>query len=205
MHAHNPLSHTTTTAIEERRKSRSTLKVPTYGIEMHKHRFAAWAAGRAASVKNCRFSVEQAKEILEASGFDASFSDPKWLPEPSRTDQVHKDWRTGVIKLAAVKRIEMTHGVAAKLINCYLKSRFVCGGHHDHPKVRHIHPPIDEVLLKTLAQADIGGQRVAWSVARSKRWSKFNSDDYEAIINAIKLLMGAEPLWMIEEHWRGYQ
>jgi hypothetical protein len=35
-----------------------------YSIEEHKHRFAAWAASRAANVNKCRFRVEQGKKIL---------------------------------------------------------------------------------------------------------------------------------------------
>ena len=36
-----------------------------YSIIEHKHRFASWAAGRAANVKGCRFTVEQGKKIIE--------------------------------------------------------------------------------------------------------------------------------------------
>ena len=37
---------------------------------------------------------------------------------------------------AARRNLTFTHGVAAKLINCYLKSRFVCGGYHAHARGR---------------------------------------------------------------------
>lgn len=51
----------------------SSISLPTslgkpsapYDILEHRHRFAAWAASRAASVKGCRFSAEQGKAVLE--------------------------------------------------------------------------------------------------------------------------------------------
>lgn len=176
-----------------------------FGIEKQNHNFAAWAASRAASVKGCRFSVEQGRAILEQSGFDANFSDPDLLPHPNQMDEAHRQWRSRVIHVAAKYKLKFTDGVAAKLINCYLKSRFVCGGHHIHERVNHIHPPIDELLLKRLADDDIGGFAKEWKVARRKRWSKFNSEDYESVIAVARKSLPTEPLWMIEEHWQGYQ
>jgi hypothetical protein len=179
--------------------------VDTYGIEVHKHRFAAWAACRAASVVNCRFGVEQGRTILEASGFTASLSRPEQLPESQVVDQAHRRWRTSVIREANARGLPFTHGVAAKLVNIYLKSRFVCGGSHDHPRVRCLHPPIDSVLLRTLAAADVGGHALEWTRATKTRWSKFDSPQYERVIALIREVSNGHPLWTIEEHWSGYQ
>ena len=82
--------------------------------------------------------------------------------------------------------LRFTDGVAAKLINCYLKSRFVCGGHHPDSRVQNVHPPIDDVLLKTLAKRNIGGYAKQWRHARSARWSKLTSDEYENLIHLIR-------------------
>ena len=55
-----------------------------YTIEEHKHRFAAWAAGRGANVNGCRFSVLKGKNVLEAAieadrgGLSTAFA--PWLP-----------------------------------------------------------------------------------------------------------------------------
>ena len=40
-----------------------------YSIIEHKHRFASWAAGRAANVKGCRFTVEQGKKLLKTQSY----------------------------------------------------------------------------------------------------------------------------------------
>ncbi len=176
-----------------------------YRIEIHCHRFAAWAASRAASVKGCRFSVGKGRAILEACGFDAGFSKPEQLPAPEEMDEKHRQWRSNVIVAAKSEGLMFTDGVAAKLINIYLKSRFVCGGHDTNESVRNIHPPIDDLLLRTLAECDLGGYAREWRKARQTRWSKFNSDDDEGVIKSIRLCLNGEPLWTIEEYWPGNQ
>ena len=178
-----------------------------YGIEIHQHRFAAWAACRAASVVNCRFGVEQGRAILEACGFTESFCRPEQLPqpEPRAVDEAHRQWRAAVMRAATSRGLRFTDGVAAKLLNIYLKSRFVCGGHHAHARVTALHPPIDSVLLSGLANANVGGHRKEWKQAARTRWSKFGSDDYEQVIALIRQSLNGAPLWKIEEHWRGNQ
>jgi len=175
-------------------------------IEEHKHRFAVWAAGRAASVKGCRFTVAQAKIMLEVAGFKPELSTPAKLPLPQAIDSVHRAWREKVINKAHELSIHaITHGVAAKLINIYLKAIFVCGGHHDHPSVQSLHPPIDSILLSELSVQNFGGFQKAWDEARKIRWSKLNSDQYETVIKNIRVSMPNQALWKIEQYWQGHQ
>ena len=180
-----------------------------YGIEKHAHIFAAWAASRAASVKGCRFDVRQGRNILEKCGFKPELSKPEHLPEASAIDSQHRIWREQACDFAKnhvkADTFELTHGVAAKLINVYLKSRFVCGGYHDHPRVMALHPPIDKELLKALARKNFGGHGEEWKNASNKGWSKMTSCDYEGLITLIRDNLQKKPLWMIEEYWKGHQ
>ena len=176
-----------------------------FHIEEHKHLFAAWAAGRAASTITVRFSVEQGKHILEAIGLNRDLAHPDQLPSSSEIDVAHRQWRLKAIEAAGGSGLSFTHGIAAKLINVYCKSRFVCGGFHEHPSVAALHPPVDAVLLATLAQGEFSGERMVWRKAQKKRWSKFNSEDYELVIQAIRRGLAGGPLWLIEQYWRGYQ
>ncbi|MNL83612.1 hypothetical protein D3C87_2113080 [compost metagenome] len=68
-----------------------------------------------------------------------------------------------------------------------------------------LHPPIDSVLLDKLFANSEGDPKVAWGLARQARWSKFSSDQYEAVIKAVRLQMGDRPLWAIEEFWQGFR
>lgn len=178
----------------------------SYTIDTHKHRLAAWAASRAASTsKLCRFKVSTGIAILEEAGFDDSFTLTD-IPLPEDTDKTHKYWRDRAIEAALRHDLNFTHGVAAKQINIYLKVRFVCGGFEEVPKVKALHPPIDEVLLKELASQDIGGAAKEWRRFRNLRWSKYDSETYEGVIQLIrKSLPENAPLWTIEKYWQGYQ
>jgi hypothetical protein len=177
----------------------------SYAIEEHKHRFSAWAAGRAASVKGCRFSVEEAKAILEAAHLNQLLSTPDNLPPPQETDNTHREWRINVITAAQAHGLIFTHGVAAKLVNIYLKAGFVCGGHHAHDRVHALHPPIDSVLLGELSAQNFGGLQRAWKEARRICWSNFNSEQYETVINNIRASMPNQALWEVEQYWRGFR
>ena len=178
-----------------------------YTIEKHNHRLAAWAASSSASASPlCRFKVEKGIAILEECGFNAAFSSPDRLPQPAELTAKHREWRNAVIEAAERQRLTFTHGVAAKLINCYIKVRLVCGGHHNDSRTQAFHPPIDEVLLKELAKVNFGGHAKSWKRFRQARWSRFDSDTYEEVIELIRgSLPPNEPLWKIEEHWGGHQ
>jgi len=172
----------------------------SYDINEHSHRFAAWAAATGASASpTCRFRVEEGKVILEAAGFDAGLCRLSQLPKPSQIDKVHAQWRKRVIAEARKRQLKFTHGIAAKLINLYLKARFTCGGHADHPNVASLHPPIDSLLLKaintTLPRAD----------RMPTAWSKFDGKNYQAVINSLRLIKAGSPFWTIESRWQGYR
>jgi hypothetical protein len=178
-----------------------------YNITTHHHRFAAWASSTAArSSRLCRFSVKNGVRILDAIGFGPDFSSPKNLPAPIDFDGVHKNWRVAAIAQAQSLGIQnFTHGVAAKLINCYLKSRFVCGPFFSHTKIKALHPPLDRLLLESLERIDFGGQKRQWKSLKLKGWSNFNSGDYEKAIKLMKKTLKKDEFWRIEEFWRGFQ
>ena len=149
--------------------------------------------------------MEQGRKVLEACGFNDDFSSPDRLPEPLDVDAEHRRWRSAIVQAAKREGLEFRHGVAAKLIDIYLKSRFVCGGHHADARVQSLHPPIDDVLLKTLAQEDVGGHAKQWRQARMARWSRLTSAEYQHLIRLIRESLNGEPLWNIEEYWQGNQ
>jgi len=150
--------------------------------------------------------VETGKKLLESIGLsDAALTTPEALPSHEAIDQVHRQWRDTIVLNANDEGVTtFTHGVAAKLINVYLKCRFVCGGYVEHPKVQCLHPPIDSLLLDSLAkeQEFIAHSKV-FSRARKQGWSNFNSHDYEKVIHALKVALNGAPLWHAEEFWKG--
>jgi hypothetical protein len=181
-----------------------------YTIELHQHRLAAWVAATGATASPlCRFKVDKAVQILETCGFNPiQLVCPNDLPIPSDIDEKHKQWREAVIQAAQQQNLKnFSHGIAAKLINCYLKVRFVCAGQHDHARVKCLHPPIDAVLLKALSERkDVDCYQKQWRQFYLQRWSKYGSDTYQDVINLIRLSLPiGEPLWKIEKFWAGHQ
>jgi hypothetical protein len=145
------------------------------------------------------------KRILEEAGFTEQFTVEK-LPLPEKLDAQHLQWRESLIKGARDRQYAFTHGIAAKLINGYLKDRFVCGGDHNNERVKCLHPPVDALLLHSLADNNFGGHAREWRRFLMTRWSKFDSKTYQSVIDLMRnSLPAGEPLWKIEQFWGGYQ
>lgn len=187
-----------------------------YTLVEHRHRFAAWAASRAAGTsKLCRFSVESGKALLEAAALPDCTADCSIVPEPDHFDAAHRAWRETM--LDEVRRRPgfttgcFTHGVAAKLINIYLKAVVVCAvpeprnlSEADRNRIGGIHPPIDRVLLNGLARSNLGNA-AKWRAYAALGWSNYTSSQYEDVIGEMKRVSDGVPLWRLEEHWRGHQ
>ena len=172
----------------------------SYGIHEHSHRFAAWAAATGAwASPKCRFRVADGKAILEAAGFDVGLCRPSQLPKPSQIDQAHAQWCKRVIAKARKRKLKFTHGIAAKLINLYLKARFTCWGYADHPNVAALHPPIDSLLLKALNRTLPSAQRIPTN------WSTFDAKAYQRVIATLRLSTKQLPLWTAESLWQGHR
>jgi hypothetical protein len=185
-----------------------------YLFHVHTHRFAAWCGASAAGASSkCRFKVRIGVELIEATALRAWGNGWASLPTPDTFDVAHRELREHLVResLLRVSSITgtFTHGVAAKLINCYLKPIYACGTLPTDPdslnKLNALHPPIDRLLLDGLAQSSTGAAAAAWRKWRSEGWSKFNSDQYEAVIAAIRTKAHCRPLWEIEEFWVGHQ
>ncbi len=197
------------------------MSVEDYTIEEHQHRLACWAASRAASASpKCRFKVRFGVDLIEGVGINADVK----IPATAKLfDAWHKETCKRLITLAQEREAEFnnkgktkksakecfTYGVAAKLLNCYLKVRFV------HPcnksrSVDFIHPPIDRLLLNALYAEDKKDERYKkftpdWRRFRDIGWSKFDEDNYLEVIKTVKERMNGDPLWRIEFCWEGKQ
>jgi hypothetical protein len=167
------------------------IQLTDYSIERHQHVFAIWAASRAAARGIQGLTTALSSAMIDATGLPSFRSDD--LPEPGSIDDHHEAWRHKALAKAKEEGFDYSHGVAAKLINVYCKSRFVCTGNHLHPKVAALHPPIDRILLQGLSKAKIKG------FSKPEAWKTFDSDQYKAVIENIRTYLGNRPMWMIEE------
>lgn len=177
-----------------------------YNIIEHIHKYAAWAASRGASVNGCRFKVEQGNGILTNLGISELILSPDKLPENQEDfDTWHRGLRNQVIQIAhELYNINFTHGVAAKLINLYLKTIYL-SDYHKNTKLRFLHPPIDRMILKNMVRDNFNNDRKYWRIIMNRPWSRLSSDEYEELINRIRNALAGQPLWTIETYWPGYQ
>lgn len=182
-----------------------------YDIVEHVHRLSSWAASRAASQKGHRFKARAGLAIIEKAKLHEVLRSPSRALDPDGIDSLHRKWRDAVIRVAEKEapRAKFTHGVAAKLINIYLKVGLVTIGNQHNELANALHPPIDRGLLKGLETDDRreNPKRADfWHKMRDKGWTEFKSKDYEKVIKKIRGKLGPQtPLWMIEVHFPGYQ
>ncbi len=199
----------------------SVLNTDVYSHSEHIFRFAAWSASTAASAyKKCRFSVKIGSKILLDSDLYDYTKGFKILPKAEQFDELHKKLCYKIIyaskkSLPEERYKHFSYGIAAKLLNCYFKSIYLMQFHsaldeNIKSKISVIHPPIDRVLLMSLSKNNnekIKSRDKFWKKMALRGWSKFQEDEYKAVINKIKEVQKEknEPLWMIEESWQGFQ
>ncbi|MGY3354822.1 hypothetical protein ACVWZK_001485 [Bradyrhizobium sp. GM0.4] len=188
----------------------------SYDEVLHRHRFAAWCASTAASSSpNCRFSVEQGVRLIESCELQQLSQGWGMLPSASDFDASHRMWRERMIAVApeiieSGEGRRFTAGVAAKLINCYLKPLYITGISElplspERRVLRDaIHPPVDRILLQTLAKENVGTLGPKWRHFASIGWSNFTHQQYEDVLDALKGVTNGR-LWAVEEHWGGYR
>lgn len=185
-----------------------------YTYVEHQHRLASWAAATAArSSPKCRFSASDAVKVINRLEVRSFVEDPNLVSGSSNHfDHLHRRVCRQAIDLWG-KHVSVpsnastfTFGVAAKLVNVYLKVGVLTRSKKDGSEFKALHPPIDRILLKGLAQGDVGGLRKFWSTMASLGWSNFCEADYYNVIQALRSSVPRNvPLWTIEQYWPGYR
>lgn len=183
--------------------------ISNYTIDLHRHRFAAWAASTAARASpKCRFAVHVGVQIIEESEASRKCASWRSIPVASEFDGWHAGQCQRMVDHVSKNKLvganaSFSYGVAAKLLNCYMKTLFL-GSEDDSSALSGLrncmHPPIDRLLLDQLARKDVGGRKRFWNQYKNKGWSVFDQGDYLAVIEAIRDVTSGK-LWRIEAFW----
>lgn len=171
-----------------------------YDLFEHRHRFASWAAARAA--QRAFASVD----ILRAALEETDLADFLRQPASVRTDTAtferhHRRWCSTILGVLEENGVPgATYGRAAKLVAVYLKSMVVLGPASGSPLSAVIHPPIDSLLLENLAASGLAPSYAPrW---RRLRWTRLDEPAYYELIAELKtVLRDGEPFWKLEEYW----
>lgn len=175
-----------------------------YDIHEHQHRFAAWAAASAAATIRRPFRVKTGVAWLVSVGLNAELRIQQLPTTESDFDEWHREMRQ---RLVEASQSRLTHGQAAKLINCYLKARFINIFSTELKSTRVAHPPIDALLLLDILHANLltGDDECIIRDLQMAGWSNWSSDRYEQAIDILRSIDRTQPFWMIEKHWVGYR
>ena len=158
--------------------------------------------------------------MLKAAGFCALVKEGvDWLPGPKDFDAEHRKWCEIICEEAKSCGVqqEMSHGIAAKLINVFIKTLMpadIKSLEEEKTKWDVIHPPIDGQVLKGMKNAGIGNNNIwAWLKAETGSsqpygsWTKFECRHYCKVIDLIREDLrkcdkkDPLPLWKNERFW----
>lgn len=204
------------------------------------------AATAASQVKTFRFSVETGRKLIELGAGPQEPPDESSFLNTIRSIQgftaqsQFDDWHAAVIesmrsnynlqvvldeenkkkgknkRVYILDRSNFTYGIAAKLLNCYLKAFYLESLESVFGRL--IHPPVDRLLLRGLVERDKGrgffdfqkfvDEKYLSGSPRLPAWTLLDEIAYKTVVSRIKLYletMGIGSLWKIEEAWKGHQ
>jgi hypothetical protein len=172
-----------------------------YDIGEHRHRFAVWAAARAAqrgftTVAHLRAALENCgvRVFLQAHNSESV--------DEATFDGHHRDWCRAILAWLANAGVRNpTYGRAAKLVGVYLKSVVVLAGKEESPLGRVAHPPIDSILLTYMARSSaiVSDKKAGWARIR---WTALDEGGYYVLIRELRsVLAPGQPFWLLERYW----
>lgn len=172
-----------------------------YGLDRYSHDFALWAAARASQRGARGAATEVLARAFHVAGLRTALSDAMsriWNAE--LIDRAHKGWCESFLA-ALPEGVEFTHGSAAKFIAIYLKVTVVIRGLAEGSSfVKHLHPPIDAVLLQRVPERT----RREAGLRRTDKWTKFDCVRYQMAIATVRAAFNVTELWRAEEWWNPY-
>lgn len=164
-----------------------------YTFSKHKHNYAVWTAARA--VQRGFTTTAKIKAAIESSPL-RSFSEDTLSYSEEDFELFHKECSQELINAFATSGIkDVSYGRAAKIIAIYLKTTIILCNKGECKKSTVIHPPIDNILLTTMANKFEGLKKL-----KDERWTSLDKDAYWKLVSKIKSHFNKFD-WSLEEHW----
>ncbi|MBN8523794.1 MAG: hypothetical protein J0M02_00505 [Planctomycetes bacterium] len=155
--------------------------------------FFAWAAARAAQAGSSKTTVAVLRQALinaDAANWHRIIA--------VDSAQAYDAWHIGTIEtvyndLSSVP--SMSWGIAAKLVNVYIKGRWLLDSGPPGPMQSFGHPAIDSILLALIDKA------YGSTHARSLRWQRMTRSEYLDVISQLRSKHPTQAIWTIEAMW----
>lgn len=166
----------------------------TYDYPEHRHQYAVWTAARA--VQRNFANTSSIKSAIESSGLRAFAEDNKAYTT-ELFDQLHKLWAKQLItSLQRSGVLKSNYGRAAKIIAIYLKTAVIICNSGKCNKSEVIHPPIDSILLTTIA-----ANNPEMNILKTTRWTFLDEARYWNLVSMFR--QSSLPFnWRLEEYWK---
>ena len=167
-----------------------------YPHSTHLHRYACWAAARAAQRRFSGGTTAKVIQILESCGFQESVAE---LHDSQPSRHAYDEWHFATVMQLqdAFKQqgIVATHGQVAKIIAIYLKTVYVI--RFPDSALAHVaHPPIDRILLM-----NVRNSKETKSFSGSINWTQFDRASYQEAVEYLRSETEGRPFWEIEKFW----
>lgn len=173
-----------------------------YDVFEHKHRFAVWAAARAAQ-RGFGVTTVDVGGAVEHCGIVEFLRDPSSIHVGrDRFNTLHKGWCRCIIRSLTEKGVrDATFGRAAKIVAVYLKSMVVVGSDPGCSLASAAHPPLDRVMLQNLS-SDSEIQSPYKHTWKNAAWTKLGEKEYYELVGQLFACLDADkPLWHLEKYW----
>jgi hypothetical protein len=158
-----------------------------YNIREHRHRFASWAAARAA-----QRGFTNTKNIIEAINSTdirkTVETKSLWPKRKSDFERLHRQWCTQIISTLRKLGVKSSYGRAAKIVAIYFKIAIILSDNERSVFGKIIHPPVDRILLSSLNI--------------KQNWTTLSEEKYFLVMKKLKEINGNKAFWEIECNWK---
>ena len=173
-----------------------------YDLSEHRHRFAVWAAARAA--QRGFTTVKNLREALEATDIrDVIAARPTRDLSARDFNALHRRWCSSIQTTLIERGVRnVSYGRAAKLVAVYLKTVVTMSDACNSSFGRNVHPPIDRTLLQALASSAkiTSPHQTEW---RLINWTQLEGPAYDRLVGQLRrAIPKGAPFWTIEEYWQ---
>lgn len=164
-----------------------------YNFNEHRHNYAVWTAARA--VQRNFTTTATIRAAIEQTGLRA-FAEDNGEYDQQSYDQYHRLWSSQLLASFDKNSIKTaTYGRTAKIISIYLKTSVVLVNKGICKKSAVIHPPIDRILLQSIARNIIGFKDLS-----AHKWTIMNEEQYWLLVERLRKA-NFHFNWQLEAHW----
>lgn len=163
-----------------------------YSFREYKHRYSIWTAARAA--QRSFTTTSKISSVINKTSLRL-FVESNEIIDQDKFDTQQRNWCQTIIKEFAAIGIKCSYGRAAKIVAIYLKTSFIICFDENSEMSKTIHPPIDKILLKSMAKKINGLQN-----CKSISWTKLDEEKYWELVKQIRLHVENFD-WRLEKFW----